>query len=110
MAALALLALPPTPATVLVLFTLLGLVGLSSNPVLVGLANRFGGEASTLATAMPTAIFNLGTAIGTGLAGATLATGLGTRGPLLVGVVGAALVLVPLGTLILLERRSAQRA
>lgn len=102
--ALALLLLPAQPVTMLVLFVLLGLVGLSANPVLVGLANRYGGEASALATAMPTAIFNLGTAIGTAIAGATLGTGLGTRGPLLVGAVGAALVLVPLGALVLHER------
>ncbi|GAA1312391.1 MFS transporter [Brachybacterium tyrofermentans] len=102
--ALALLQFAAVPAAALVLFVLLGLVGLSANPVLVGLANRYGGESSTLATAMPTSIFNLGTAIGTGIAGAGLASGLGTRGPLLVGAVGAALVLIPLGLLILRER------
>lgn len=102
--ALALLLLPSQPALVLILFVVLGLVGLSSNPVLVGLANRYGGEASTLATSMPTAIFNLGTAIGTAFAGAALSSGLGERGPLLVGAVGAALVLVPLALLVLRER------
>lgn len=107
--ALALFQLAAVPAAVLVLFVLLGLVGLSANPVLVGLANRYGGEASTLATAMPTSIFNLGTAIGTGIAGASLGSDLGTRGPLLVGVAGAALVLIPLGVLILRER-AAHRA
>ena len=101
---LALLLTPSQPALVLVLFVLLGLVGLSANPVLVGLANRYGGEASTLATSMPTAIFNLGTALGTGLAGAALGSGLGVQGPLLVGSIGAALVLVPLGLLVLQER------
>ena len=102
--ALALLLLPSQPALVLILFVVLGLVGPSSNPVLVGLANRYGGEASTLATSMPTAIFNLGTAIGTAFAGAALSSGLGERGPLLVGAVGAALVLVPLALLVLRER------
>ena len=101
--ALALLLLPSQPALVLILFVVLGLVGPSSNPVLVGLANRYGGEASTLATSMPTAIFNLGTAIGTAFAGAALSSGLGERGPLLVGAVGAALVLVPLALLVLRE-------
>lgn len=102
--ALALLVLPARPALVLVLLVLLGLVSLSANPVLVGLANRYGGSASTLATAMPTAIFNLGTAIGTGIAAAALSSGLGARGPVLVGFLGAALVLVPLGILVLRER------
>ncbi|MGP9708052.1 MFS transporter [Brachybacterium sp. AOP42-C2-15] len=99
-----LLLLPAQPALMLLLFVLLGLVSLSANPVLVGLANRYGGEASTLATSMPTAMFNLGTAIGTGLAGTALGSGLGVQGPLLVGAVGAALVLVPLGLLVLRER------
>lgn len=106
---IALLLFASVPAAVLMLFVLLGLVGLSANPVLVGLANRYGGEASTLATAMPTSIFNLGTAIGTGIAGATLAGDLGTRGPLLVGAVGAALVLVPLSALVLHERGRRRR-
>jgi predicted MFS family arabinose efflux permease len=105
-ATLALFQLSSVPGAVIALFILLGLVGLSANPVLVGLAHRFGGGASTLATAMPTAIFNLGTAIGTGIAAAALGTGLGSRGPLLVGAIGALLVLVPLGLLILTERRA----
>ena len=101
---LGLLLLPRSPGLVLTLFVLLGLVSLSSNPVLVGLANRYGGEASTLATSMPTAIFNLGTATGTGLAAFALDSRMGLEGPLLVGAVGAAAVLVPLGALTLHER------
>ncbi|MGQ7296986.1 MFS transporter [Quadrisphaera sp. KR29] len=82
-----------------VLFCGLGLVGLSANPIYVALAVRFGGEAPTLATAMPTSIFNLGTALGTAAAASALDSPLGALGPPLVGVVGAALVLVPLGLL-----------
>ena len=44
---------------------LLGLVGLSSNPVLVSLAVRFGGDAPALAASLPTSVFNVGTAVGT---------------------------------------------
>jgi len=95
------------PVAVPVLFALLGLVGLSANPVLVGLANAIGGG-STLATAMPTAIFNLGTAIGTALAGAAFAGGAGVQGPLLVGAVAALLAPVPFAALALRDRRRSQ--
>lgn len=101
--ALCLLSTRPVP--VLVLFAALGLVGLSANPIYVALAVRFGGAAPTLATAMPTSIFNLGTAIGTAISGLALDSALGTLGPPLVGVLGAVLVLVPLGLLALLENR-----
>lgn len=95
-----------SPVPVLIAFALLGLTGCSANPILVGLAVRFGGAAPTLASAMATSIFNAGTAIGTAIAAATLTSTLGARGPVLVGLVGAGLVLLPLGTLILLERRT----
>lgn len=88
----------------LALFTLLGLVGLSANPVLVALAVRFGGDAPTLAAAMPTAVFNLGTAVGTGITSAALSSSLGTRAPAVVGTVSAILVLVPLVALAARER------
>ncbi|MDQ0382460.1 hypothetical protein [Amycolatopsis thermophila] len=48
-----------------VLVTLLGLVGLTANPVLVGLAVRFGGSAPTLASAPSTSAFDFGNAVGT---------------------------------------------
>lgn len=93
------------PAALLALFTLLGLVGLSANPILVSLAIRYGGKAPTLAGAMPTAMFNLGTAAGTGITGAALESGLGVSAPPMIGTISASLVLVPLGVLALLERR-----
>ena len=105
--AVLLAALSSRPVAVPVLFALLGLVGLSANPVLVGLANAIGGG-STLATAMPTAIFNLGTAIGTALAGAAFAGGAGVQGPLLVGAVAALLAPVPFAALALRDRRRSQ--
>jgi predicted MFS family arabinose efflux permease len=89
----------------LLLFTLLGLAGLSANPVLVALAARFGGKAPTLATAMPTSIFNLGTAIGTGVSAAALESPLGDLGPPVVGTIAASLILIPLSALALRERR-----
>ncbi len=97
------------PIALLVLFTLLGLVGLSANPILVSLAIRYGGEAPTLAGAMPTSLFNLGTAVGTGITGAALESGLGASAPPMIGTIAAALILIPLGALAVLERRSANR-
>lgn len=95
--ALALVSRLPIPT--LILFGLLGLTGLSMNPVLGYLAIRFGGSAPTLASALTPSAFNLGTAVGTGITSAALRTGLGDFAPLVVGGVGAALVLVVFGTL-----------
>lgn len=88
-----------SPILVLISFGLLGLVGLSANPILVALATRFGGAAPNLSTAMPTSTFNLGTAIGTGIAAAALQGPLGPLGPVVVGIVAATLVLLPLSVL-----------
>lgn len=93
------------PVALMILFALLGLVGLSANPILVSLAIRYGGDAPTLAGAMPTSIFNLGTAVGTAVTAAALGSDVGTAAPALVGTVAGALVLVPLIGLALTDRR-----
>jgi predicted MFS family arabinose efflux permease len=93
-----------SPVLVLVSFAVLGLVGFSANPILVALASRLGGDAPNLSTAMPTATFNLGTAIGTGIAAASLNGPLGPLGPVTVGIVAAALMLIPLTALALRSR------
>ncbi|MBT2475809.1 MFS transporter [Microbacterium sp. ISL-103] len=95
------------PALLLALFALLGLVGLSANPIMVSLAVRFGGESDALAAAMPASIFNLGTAIGTGLTSSLLLGTLGASAPAVVGVVFGVLIFVPLGILAFVERRTA---
>ena len=92
------------PVALLTLFTLLGLVGMSASPVLVSLAIRYGGNAPTLAGAMPTSLFNLGTAVGTGITGAALGTDLGASAPAVVATVFTVLLFVPLGALALRER------
>jgi len=97
------------PAPTLVFFTLLGLVGLSANPILVNLAVRYGGHAPTLASAMATSIFNLGTAVGTWITGLALASGLGTLAPPVVGVTFAVLIFLPLTALAVTERRAGSR-
>ena len=94
----------------LLLLTLLGLAGLSANPVLITLAARFGGKAPMLATAMPTSIFNAGTAIGTGVSAAALGSPLQELGPPVVAAIAAALIFIPLGALALRERRAGPAA
>jgi predicted MFS family arabinose efflux permease len=96
-----------TPAILLALFAILGLVGLSANPIMIALAIRFGGDDSVLASAMPTSIFNLGTAIGTGLTSVLLDTGVGPVAPAVIGVVFAVIVFIPLGLTAWLDRRAA---
>lgn len=93
-----------SPAVVLVLFALLGLTGLSANSILGYLAIRAGGSAPTLASALTPSAFNLGTAVGTGVASFSLTTGLQALGPLLVGLVAGALLLVVFGVLTRLTR------
>lgn len=87
------------------LVVLLGLFGLSANGVLIHLAVGHAGEAAPFGSALTVSAFNVGTAIGTAVAGATLATPLGTHGPAAVGAVVVALTLAPTIALALLRRR-----
>lgn len=86
-----------------VLLTLLGLFGMSTNPVLIGKAVGYARDAPTLASAMCTSMFNVGTAVGTWIAGFAIESPLAANGPVVVGAVIAALYFVPLG---LLARRA----
>jgi predicted MFS family arabinose efflux permease len=88
---------------------LLGLFGLSANPVLSALAVRFAGVAPTLGVAMSVSAYNLGTAVGSAIAGATLSSHLGVAGPAVVGTVIAALTLVPATAIALTDRRRSTR-
>jgi predicted MFS family arabinose efflux permease len=101
--AICLLSAHAVPTVVLV--ALLGLVGLSANPVLSSLAVRFAGVAPTLGVAMSVSAYNLGTAVGSGIAGVTLASRSGAAGPVMVGTAIAALTLVPTTAIALGERR-----
>lgn len=87
-----------------VLVVLLGLFGMSTNPILIGMAVRYADKAPTLASAMATASFNFGTAVGSWIAGKALATSLGADGPVAVGTVIAALYAIPLVLLLRRER------
>jgi DHA1 family inner membrane transport protein len=86
------------------LVVLLGLFGLSANSVLIHLAVSFAGRAATFGSALSVASFNTGTAIGTAIAGAVLATPLGLTGPALVGTVVVVLTLIPAIALALVSR------
>jgi predicted MFS family arabinose efflux permease len=101
--AISLLSAYAVPTVVLV--TLLGLIGLSANPVLSSLAVRFAGVAPTLGVAMSVAAYNLGTAMGSWVAGLTLGSALGATGPAVVGTVIAFLTLIPTAALALGRRR-----
>ena len=105
--AICLLSAHAVPTVVLVV--LLGLFGLSANPVLSSLAVRFAGVAPTLGVAMSVSAYNLGTAVGSGVAGAALSSGLGATGPAVVGTVIAALTLIPTIAIARSQRRGATR-
>ncbi|GAA2310809.1 MFS transporter [Streptomyces kunmingensis] len=94
----------------IVLVALLGFFGLGANPVLMSLSVRFARRAPVLASALTVSAFNLGTAVGSWIAGLTLDTSLGTTGPAAVGTAIATLTLIPTTALALTHRRRATAA
>lgn len=104
-----LLLVSDSPVPTMVAFTLLGLTGLSANPVLALLAIRAGGQASTLASALLPAAFNLGTAIGTGLAAEGLRGPSGALAPVEIGAVTAVLVVLASSAIAVTARRTLRR-
>ena len=94
----------------LVLFTVLGISGFLPNPIMFVLVLRFSGSSPTLPTAAASSMFNVGIAVGTAIAAASLSTGLQATGPPVVGAIGSALIFVPLGLLATLERRRSRRS
>lgn len=87
-----------------ILVVMLGLFGMSTNPILIGMAVRYADQAPTMASALSTSSFNLGTAVGSWIAGFALASSLGATGPVLVGTGVAALYFLPLMILLRKER------
>jgi len=102
---LALCLLSGYAAPTMVLVALLGLFGLGANPVLISLGVRFAGRAPTLGSALTVSAFNLGTAIGSWIAGFALDSSLGATGPAAIGTVIAALTLIPTIAIALTQRR-----
>ncbi|NIJ84923.1 DHA1 family inner membrane transport protein [Xanthomonas arboricola] len=105
LASAGLLAFSSIPAAALIMFTLLGLVGLAANPVLTSLAVGYGGNSPTLASSMVVSFFNVGTALGTWITGMLIETQLGVLAPPLVGVIFGVLTFVPVVIVAVLERR-----
>lgn len=92
-------------ATVVLVF-LLGLFGMSTNPILIGKAVGYADEAPTLASALATSAFNFGTAVGSFIAGFALESALGATGPVVVGAAIAVLYFLPLSVLVVKDRRA----
>lgn len=97
---LVVLAATSTHSSIVVgLIVLLGATGLGANPVLIAQTLRHAGHGSTLAASLATAAFNLGTAAGTTIAEATLASTWGLIGPTALGSVLTASALLPIALL-----------
>ncbi|WP_262107401.1 MFS transporter [Arthrobacter sp. Marseille-P9274] len=94
------------PIPTLVLAFLLGLFGMSTNPILIGKAVGYADEAPTLASALSTSSFNVGTAVGSWIAGFALESALGATGPVVVGAAIAVLYFLPLTALLVKDRRA----
>jgi predicted MFS family arabinose efflux permease len=95
-----------SPIATVVLVFLLGLFGMSTNPILIGKAVGYADEAPTLASALSTSAFNVGTAAGSWIAGFALESALGATGPVVVGAAIAALYFLPLSALVAKDRRA----
>ncbi|MEV0057482.1 MFS transporter [Saccharopolyspora shandongensis] len=93
---------------VVALVVLLGASGLGANPVLIAQTLRHAGNGSTLASSLATAAFNLGTAVGAAVAGATLSTSWGLVGPAALGAVVTGAALLPIGLLAVATTRRAE--
>ncbi|MFC9460904.1 MFS transporter [Streptomyces sp. NPDC056983] len=102
---LALCLLSRSTAPTILLVALLGLFGLGANPVLISLGVRFAGRAPTLGSALTVSAFNLGTAVGSWIAGLALESPLQATGPAAVGTAISALTLIPTIALALIQRR-----
>ncbi|MEJ2867857.1 MFS transporter [Actinomycetospora sp. OC33-EN08] len=94
-------------ATAAVGLFLLGFVGLSAGPALMGRLMDFAAEGPSLAAASFHSAFNVANAIGAALGGAVLAAGLGYDAPALVGAALPLLGLAVFGVSVALERRQA---
>lgn len=94
------------PTITVALVVLLGAAGLGANPVLIAQTLRYAGAGSTLASSLATAAFNLGTAVGSALAAATLSTSLGLVGPAVLGAAITGTALVPIAGLTLSRYRT----
>jgi DHA1 family inner membrane transport protein len=94
------------PGVAVVFFTLMGLFGFASNPVLVSEALRAAGADGVLPMALSNSFFNIGIALGSALGGIVIASSLAERALPALGLVLAAAAAVPCLVLGLTVRRS----
>lgn len=95
----ALAAFAAVPAVLLCLVLVQGVLGFAVGSTLIALVLRAASGAPTLGGSFATAALNVGAAVGPAAAAATIATGLGDRGPVWVAVAATALALVPVAVL-----------
>ena len=103
-------AISHSPFATVGLVFLLGLFGMSTIPVLIGKAVGYADHAPTLASPLSTSAFDVGTAVGSWIAGLALESALGATGPVVVGATIAALYFLPLSALVAKDRRAESRS
>ncbi|WP_312980635.1 MFS transporter [Corynebacterium sp.] len=109
-ATLAAIVLWATNSVLAVIFiALVGVFGFIGNPIMMSLVTRTAGDVNTLAVALGTSAIQIGVATGSALGGAALDTGLGVRGPTIVGLIAAVLALLTLLALAGTDRARAGR-
>lgn len=77
--------------------------------MLISLGVRFAGQAPTLGSALTVSAFNLGTAVGSWIAGRALDSSLGATGPAAVGAAIVALTQIPTIAIAVVQRRPSHR-
>lgn len=95
----ALAAFAAVPVVLLCLVLVQGVLGFAVGSTLIAQVLRAASGAPTLGGSFATAALNVGAAVGPAVAAATIATGLGDRGPVWVAVAATALALVPVAVL-----------
>lgn len=95
----ALAAFAAVPLVLLCLVLVQGVLGFAVGSTLIAQVLRAASGAPTLGGSFATAALNVGAAVGPAAAAATIATGLGDRGPVWVAVAATALALVPVAVL-----------
>ncbi|WP_162903831.1 MFS transporter [Leucobacter sp. wl10] len=90
-----------------ILIALVGVFGFVGNPIMMSLIARASGPANTLAIALGTSAIQIGVAAGSALGGTAFDSGLGVRGPTVVGFTAAVLALFTLLALTATRARAA---
>lgn len=106
----ALAAFAAVPVVLLCLVLVQGVLGFAVGSTLIARVLRAASGAPTLGGSFATAALNVGAAVGPAAAAATIATGLGDRGPVWVAVAATALALVPVAVLRRVTGRATARA